>query len=69
MSERIQRMFVESVSSPTVELSPDSNARENQAGIGIASVTVTTVEATAQPAFWGTTGSCAVFDVIIRKVQ
>lgn len=68
MAERQQRMFVESISSRTVELSP-ATAQDpiSKGGVGISSVTLTTFEATAEAGFWGTTGSCAIFDVIIRR--
>lgn len=69
MSERRQLMFVESVSSATVELSPLTAIDPiSKGGVGVASVTVTTFEATAEAGFWGTTGSCERYEVIFRKV-
>lgn len=69
MSERRQRMFVESVSSTTVELSPlTAEDPISKGGVGIASVTLTTFESTAEAGFWGATGSCGRFEVIVRKV-
>jgi len=68
MSERSQRMYVESVSSSTVRLEPHPNDPES-AGVGIHGITVTTTEATAEGGFWGVTGSCGVFQVIIRKLE
>ena len=69
MSERKQRMYAESVSSATVTLEAVLNDPPGQGGIGIIQVVVTTFESTAQAGFWGTTGSCGVYDVIIRKVD
>ena len=70
MSERRQRMFVESVSSATVELSPETTIDPiSKGGVGIASVSLTTFESTAEAGFWGTTGSCGRYDVIIRKLS
>ena len=68
MAEISTRMYVESVSSATVTLEPEPFARQG-AGQGIATVVVTTREATANAAFWGTTGSCGRYEVIFRKVS
>lgn len=69
MSERRQLMSVESVSSATVELTPETTIDPiSKGGVGIASITLTTVEATAEAGFWGATGSCARFEVIVRKL-
>ena len=69
MSEKRQRMYVESVSSATVELNTELNDPPSRGGVGIQNVTVTTFESTAEAGFWGTTGSCSLFEVIFRKVQ
>ena len=69
MSERQRLMYVESVSTGTVELNRHLMDLGTDGGIGIAGVTVTTVESTADPGFWGTTGSCSMFLVTFKKVQ
>lgn len=70
MAEKRQRMFVESVSSATVALSPQTNIDPiSRAGVGIAKVVVTTFETTAEAGFWGTTGSCGQYEIIVRKID
>lgn len=70
MAERRAIMYVASVSSATVTLSPDHPYRfANETGLGIRKVVVTTNESTAESGFYGTTGSCAVFEVILRRLQ
>ena len=69
MSERRQQMYVTSVSTSTVILSPTPTDPPNKAGLGIQQVTVSTTESTAEAGFWGTTGSCSVFECYFRKVQ
>ena len=65
-----RRMYVTSVSTNTVVLSPETNSHLMPGGgLGITQVTLTTNESTALAAMFGTTGSCAVMEVIVRKVQ
>lgn len=69
MSERWRQFYVTSVSSATVILSPEpSRTPMTPAGTGIAQITVLTQESTADPAFWGITGTCGRFRVIFEKV-
>lgn len=68
--EYSRRFYVTSVSSSTVVLSPLTNSDNHPgAGRGLAQVTVSTTESTAEAAFWGTTGTCGNYEVIIRKVS
>ena len=69
MSEFQRLMYAESVSSSTVVLERHPNDVGTVGGTGIRSVTVITEEATAIAGFWGTTGSCGLYEVIIRKMQ
>ena len=69
MSERQRLMFVASVSGTAVTLSRHQSDVGTDGGIGVDAVVVTTRESTADAGFWGTTGSCALFHVIFRKVQ
>lgn len=71
MSERSFICYVESVSSSTVTLEPDPTRGEtNKAagGVGIKQIVVSTLESTAEAGFWGATGQCGRYDVIIRRV-
>jgi hypothetical protein len=67
MSQRTGQFYVTSVSSATVVLSPLTTP--SQAGLGIQQITLTTTEATADPTFWGATGTCATHFVSIQKLQ
>ena len=68
-AERQRRMYVTSVSSNTVVLSPEAFGLDAPgAGLGITQVTVKTRESTAEATLWGATGSCGRYDVIIRRV-
>ena len=67
MSQRAQLFYVTSVSSTTVVLSPFNTS--SQAGIGIQQITLTTTESTADAAFWGATGTCAMVLAIFQKQQ
>ena len=69
MSEMRRLMYAESVSSGTVTLERHPNDVGTAGGTGIRSLILITEEATAIAGFWGTTGSCALFEVIIRKMQ
>jgi hypothetical protein len=69
MSERRQQMYVTSVSSDTVVLSPHPVDPPSKAGLGIQQVTIRTTESTGDGTFYGVTGSCGNFIVIIRKVD
>jgi hypothetical protein len=64
------KAYVTSVSSSTVVLSPDNTKGVGRApqGIGIAQITVTTTESTADQTFWGATGQCGRYEVIFRRV-
>lgn len=68
MSQRRVRMYVEGVSGTAVTLEKELNDTQGS-GVGIESIALVTTESTAEAGFWGTTGSCAVFEVIFRKVQ
>lgn len=69
MSERERRFYVTSVSSSTVVLSPEpAVSPRTPAGTGIAQITVTTTESTADGAFWGATGQCGRFNVYFEKI-
>lgn len=64
-----RRFYVTSVSSATVVLSPEPGAIASApAGTNIQQLTVTTLESTAAASFWGATGQCGRFEVIVRKV-
>jgi hypothetical protein len=67
MSQRAQLFYVTSVSSTTVVLSPLNTS--SQAGLGIQQITLTTTESTADAAFWGATGTCAMVYAIFQKQQ
>lgn len=67
MSERRQQFYVTSVSTDTVILSPHPADPPSKAGLGIQQMTVRTTESTALADFWGATGTCANFIVIVRK--
>lgn len=65
-----RRFYVTSVSSTSVVLSPEPSATPSvQAGTNVQQVTVTTSESTANAAFWGATGQCGRYEVIVRKVS
>ena len=69
MSEIARRFYATSVSSATVVLSPEPGVTGSApAGEHIQQITVVTLESTAAAAFWGVTGSCGRYQVIIRKV-
>lgn len=69
MSQRWRRMYVESVTSNSVVLEAVLNGESLPgAGLGIAMVTVVTTESTPEQSFWGVTGNCGQYDVIIRRV-
>ena len=65
-----RRFYVTSVSSATVLLSPEPGANPStQAGTNVQQITITTLESTANAAFWGATGQCGRFEVYVRKVS
>lgn len=67
--EKTGRFYATSVSSTTVVLSPEPNVPQRAAsGTGIAQITLTTTESTADGAFYGTTGTCGRFEVILRRL-
>ena len=70
MAQKVQTFYIESVSGRTVQLETPLNFPPSNAGVGIAGVTLTTVESTAEPGFYGTTGTtCGVlFRVTIERL-
>lgn len=70
MSEYRRRMYLTSVSSSTIVLSPANGSSSSPGGgLGLAQATLVTEESTANAQFWGTTGTCGIYDVIIRKLD
>lgn len=69
MSDRVQQMYVTSVSTDTVVLSPVPEEAPGKAGLGIQQVTVRTTESTGDATFYGATGTCSRILVILRKLQ
>jgi hypothetical protein len=69
MSQRTQLTYVTSVSGSTVVPSPHPADPPSKAGLGIQQVTIKTTESTADPTFYGATGTCANIFVIFQKHQ
>ena len=67
---RIRKMYVTSISSNTVVLSPEPvGPNAPGAGLGIAQMSVVTTESTPEATFWRTAASCGRFLVTIEAVS